>query len=92
VHTESEEREYIYIADDDGNEEKFEVIYQFDAEGKHYILLVPANLPEDEQEAEVYAFRYEEEGEGLNLYMIEDEKEWDLIEEVFNTLNDEFYQ
>ncbi len=89
---ETEEREYIFIPDDEGNEEKFEVLYEFDAEGKHYILVVPAELPEEDQDAEVYAFRYEEEDEGMNLYMIEDPHEWDIIEEVFNTLNHEFNQ
>lgn len=92
MNNEAEDREYIYIPDDDGNEEKFEVIYQFDAEGKHYLLVIPADLPEDGKEAEVYAFRYEEDNEGLNLFMIEDDQEWDMIEEVLNTLNHELYQ
>jgi len=88
--SEHEEREYIFIPDEDGNEEKFEVIYEFEAENNKYILVVPTDLPDDEEEAEVYAFRYDEEGEDVKLYTIEDEKEWDLIEEVFNTLDHEF--
>lgn len=83
------EQEYIFIPDDEGNEEKFEIIYQFDYEDKKYLLVTPADQ-DDEAEAEVYAFRYEENGEGMELYTIQTEEEWDIIEEVFNTLNEEF--
>jgi len=92
MHNSEKEQEYIYIPDENGKEEKFEVLYQFDHEDKHYILLVPADSDNDEDEAEVFAFRYEENDDTINLYMIEDEQEWDIVEEVFNTLNHEFYQ
>lgn len=82
-------QEYIFIPDDEGNEEKFEIIYQFDYEDKKYLLVTPADQ-DDEVEAEVYAFRYEESGEGMELYTIQSDEEWDIIEEVLNTLNDEF--
>lgn len=86
-----DENEYIFIADDEGNEEKFEIIYKFDYEEKSYILVVPSDEEDDdeEDEAEVYAFRYEETEDGYTLHTIEDDAEWDIIEEVFNTLNDE---
>lgn len=69
---------------------KFEVIYEFEADGGNkYIFLVPADLPEEEEEAEVYVFRFDEQGDDIQLYPIEDDNEWDMIEEVFNTLDDE---
>lgn len=86
----SEEKDYIFIPDEEGNDEKFEILYEFDHEDKKYILLVPADLEDEEEEAEVYAFRYEESKNGIELQTIEDEEEWDMIEEVFNTLNHEF--
>ncbi len=84
--------EYIFIPDGDGNEEKFEIIYEFEAEGKNYILLVPADTEyEDEEDEEVYAFRYEEDDKGdLTLFPIEDDAEWDMVEETFHTLEAEF--
>lgn len=85
-----EDIEYIFIPDDEGNDEKFEIVYQFDHEDKHYLLVTPADT--DDEEAEVFAFRFEEDEDGMELYMIEEESEWDMIEEVFNTLNDEFNQ
>lgn len=87
-----QEKDYIYITDDEGNEDKFEIIYQFDHEENQYMLVIPVDLEEDEEEVEVFAFRFEEDKDGVKLHTIEDESEWDMIEEVFNTLNDEFNQ
>ncbi|MBN2983201.1 DUF1292 domain-containing protein [Cohnella algarum] len=87
-----EEAEIIYIPDDEGNDEAFEVIMRFepdDGTDRKYMLLVPAEDVEEEQE--VYAFRYEEDDEGeIKLYPIEDQEEWDMVEETFNTLTAEF--
>jgi len=81
-----DEPEIIYIPDDEGNEEEFEVIMKFelDDSDKKYMMVVPVNG--DDETDEVYAFRYEEDGDDLQLYTIEDEEEWNLVEETFNTL------
>lgn len=87
---EQNERDFMFIENDEGEDEKFEVIYEFEADGGNkYIFLVPADLPEEEEEAEVYVFRFDEQGDDIQLYPIEDDNEWDMIEEVFNTLDDE---
>lgn len=82
-----EEPEIIYIPDDEGNEEEFEVIMKFelDDSDKKYMMVVPL-ISENEEEDEVYAFRYEEDGDDLQLYTIDDEEEWSMVEETFNTL------
>ncbi|WP_276356371.1 DUF1292 domain-containing protein [Cohnella caldifontis] len=89
-----EEAEIIYIPDEDGNEEAFEVIMRFeldDDSGRKYLMVVPAEENEDsDEEQEVFAFRYEEEGEEIKLYPIEAQEEWDMVEETFNTLMSEF--
>lgn len=87
-----EEPEIIYIPDEDGNEEEFEVIMKFEIEsgpfaGKQYMMVVPVEAEGEEEETdEVYAFRYVEDGEDLQLYTIDDEEEWNQVEETFNTL------
>ena len=88
-----EEPEIIYIPDEEGNEEEFEVVMKFEVDGsdQKYMMVVPLNTDsseeEDDEEAdEVYAFRYEEDGDDLKLYTIEDEEEWNMVEETFNTL------
>ena len=84
---EFEEPEIIYIPDEEGNEEEFEVIMKFEVDGsdQKYMMVVPLTGENDEED-EVYAFRYEEEGDDLKLYTIEDEEEWNMVEETFNTL------
>ena len=94
-----EEEEIIYIADDEGNEEAFEVIMRFeldDGTDRKYLMVTPAadgeaDEDEDEDEAqEVFPFRYEEEDGAIKLYPVEEGEEWDMVEETFNTLIDEF--
>ncbi|AWB45667.1 DUF1292 domain-containing protein [Paenibacillus sp. CAA11] len=86
-----EEPEIIYIPDEEGTEEEFEVIMKFEVDGSDakYMMVVPLDS-EDEESEEVYAFRYEEDGEDLKLYTIESDEEWEIVEETFNTLLDEF--
>jgi len=92
AHDEAEalEPEIIYIPDEEGNEEEFEVIMKFEVDGSDhkYMMVVPLEGGEEDTD-EVYAFRYEEEGDELKLYTIDDEEEWNLVEETFNTLLEE---
>lgn len=82
-----EEPEIIYIPDEEGQEEGFEVIMKFEVDGSEskYMMVVPLDS-DDEEADEVYAFRYEEDDDDLKLYVIEDEAEWQIVEETFNTL------
>ncbi|MCC2686268.1 MAG: hypothetical protein K0R75_3167 [Paenibacillaceae bacterium] len=88
-----DEPELIYIADEEGNDEEFEVIMKFEVDdtGKKYMMVVPYSEDEevDVDEEEVYAFRYEEDGDDLTLFTIDDEEEWEIVEETFHTLLDE---
>jgi len=88
----SEERDIIYIPDEDGNEEAFEVLFTFelDENDQKYILVTPEEDSGDGEGTEVLAFRSEEDGDDMTLYLIEDDKEWDMVEETFNALLDEF--
>lgn len=88
-----EENERIIIPDENGEEHLFEVLYTFDVEENNqtYIALAPAEA-EDDDEVEVYAFRYEEaesEEDDLALFPIESDEEWEMVEEVLNTLIEE---
>lgn len=89
-----EEAEIIYIPDEDGNEEAFEVIMRFeldDGSDRKYLMVIPAEDDgESDEEQEVFAFRYDEEGDEIKLYPIEEQEEWDMVEETFNTLMSEF--
>ena len=75
----------LIVVDENGNEIEMEIIFTFvdDSKNKQYVLYTnPA-----EEDGEVFASSYDDEG---NLYPIEDEKEWEMVEEVFGAYIDEF--
>lgn len=81
----------ITITQEDGVEEDFEVVTYFENPdtGINYVFLVPYNESEDEEESQdVYPFRYTENGSDLILAPVEDDAEWEMLEEVLQTLMD----
>lgn len=86
------EEERIIIPDENGDEHLFEVLFTFDIDetNQSYVAVVPVE-DTDEEEQEVFAFRYEEEEneDDFKLFTIETDEEWDLVEELLNTLIDE---
>lgn len=88
-----EEKERIIIPDENGEENLFEVLFTFDVDetNQSYLAVVPAEQTEDE-EVEVYAFRYEEkehDDNDLSLFPIDSDEEWEMVEEMLHTLADE---
>lgn len=88
-----EEKERIIIPDEDGEEHLFEVLATFDVEEtkKTYIAVIPVEELE-EDEVEVFAFRYEikdNDENDLALFPIETDEEWELVEATLETLTDE---
>jgi uncharacterized protein YrzB (UPF0473 family) len=84
-----EEKERIIIPDESGEEHLFEVLFTFDVDEteKSYMVVVPVEQTEAEEQ-EVYAFRFEEpvgKEDDLTLYQIEDDEEWEMVEEMLAT-------
>ena len=75
----------LTVIDENGKEIEMEIIFTFenDDRTKQYVLYTN---PEDES-GEVFASLYDEEG---HLFPVEDENEWQMIEEVFGAYIDEF--
>ncbi len=73
-------QEKIIVIDENNQEIEMEVLFTFDSEdtNKQYVLYFN---PENE-DGEVFASSYTDDGE---LLPIEDDKEWDMITEVFET-------
>lgn len=88
-----EEREQIVIPDEHGDEHLFEVLFTFDVEesGKSYMVLEPVGATEDDEEVEVFAFRFEdgEDEDDLALFPIETDEEWEMVEEMLNTFSEQ---
>lgn len=85
--------ERIIIPDEDGEEHLFETLFTFNVDdtNKSYVAVVPVEQSESD-EVEVYAFRYEMEGEDENdlvLFPIESDEEWELVEEMLYTIAEE---
>ena len=68
---------------EDGSEHEFEMIGEGELDGNHYYALVPL----DEESDEYYIFRgIEDENGEITFETIEDDNEFDAVEEYFNDL------
>ena len=88
----------ITLVDDQGNESLYEILFTFESEdyGKSYILLIPAGS-EPEEQVDVLAFAFnpdeDDDAKDAELYNIESDEEWDMVEGVLDTfLNEENMQ
>ncbi|RUL57089.1 MULTISPECIES: DUF1292 domain-containing protein [Lysinibacillus] len=85
------DEQYFNVTLEDGSEQKCRVILTFDSNDHSYVLytLVDENGHESE---EVSALRFElgDNGEMTNFTSLETEEEWDMVDEVLNTLVAEF--
>ncbi|MGL4772675.1 MAG: DUF1292 domain-containing protein [Clostridium sp.] len=80
--------QFIDLLDEQGNEVKFEVIsfFSIDDLGNEYVVVTPAG--EESEEAFVLKVLQDEEG-NESLVAIEDENEFELVEEAYNLLMQE---
>jgi hypothetical protein len=82
-----DEENIIEITDDDGTVIKCELYDIVEFEDKQYALLVEADT--NEEEPEVVLMRYTEEGEEVFFETIEDDEEFDRVQEYIESLEDE---
>lgn len=93
------EDKYITILDENNVDQLAEVIFTFPYNGENYVLLTPVSEFDEVESLEddytVFAYKYEELEDGTigNLIEIplENNEEWAIIEEMFNTFNDAEY-
>lgn len=82
----AQNEEIFVLTDDDGNEQTFVEMFSFDSEdtGKSYIVLAPdVDTGED---VTVLPYIYNPNDENDMLQPVETQEEFDMIEEVMNTL------
>ena len=75
----------ISLLDENGVESQFEVILTLEAENKEYAILMPVD---DEEAEEALVFRIDQDEEGEMLVPLEDDKEYEIVVDVYNTLMD----
>ncbi|MBO4219062.1 MAG: DUF1292 domain-containing protein [Erysipelotrichaceae bacterium] len=74
----------ITVTTEDGTEREMTIYFTFHSDefGKSYVVF----YDEQDPEAQAYAMSYDEEG---NLEAVENENEWEMIEEVFEVFENE---
>jgi len=73
----------ILLNDENGVEIEFEVITKLDIEDKEYIIVTPKN----EETEDALALRIDKDEDGTEvLVAVEDDEEFELVEEAYETL------
>lgn len=85
-HDHEEEESIIYVTfdDEDGTEVPCTVLDIFECEGREYIAIAPKADVDGEDEAEVYFYRYSEDGEEVKLDDVETDEEWGAVADLFD--------
>ena len=80
----------IILKDQEGNEHKFDLLFTFDSDetGKSYMAYTDNSTTPDGQ-IQVFASTYDPTGEDLNIYPLTDEKEWKVIQEILNGVQEQ---
>lgn len=83
--------DFITITDEDGVEYELEILSELDYQGAHYLVVVPATSPEEEEpeELEVSLLRADEEDGEPILSAITDTEE---LEAVYQLIMDQLYE
>lgn len=82
----------VTLALDDGTQLDCEIVTIFELEGQDYIVLEPQEqaLDPDQEDCEVFVYRYFEKGEGdYSLENIVDDEEYEKVAEYMDELFDE---
>lgn len=78
---ENEEIPVVTLTDEETGEQKdFEFLAEAEIDGKLYYALIPA----DEESEEYYIFRVEQDGDDLTLETIDNDDEFEKVEDYFN--------
>ena len=89
------EENQLTVIDENGTEILCEILFTFESDDydRSYVVYYPAGAENEDADGNVdlhvSAFIPAQGDEGGELIPIEDEKEWDMIEEVINTFLDE---
>lgn len=75
---------YVTFDDESDTEVPCSVLDIFECNGREYIAIAPKDEVEGEEEAEVYFYRYSENGEDVKLDDIETDEEWNDVAELFD--------
>jgi putative Holliday junction resolvase len=75
---------FVLLTDDEGVEEEYRVLRVAEVGGKHYALL--QSTADHEEEPLILRIEGDVEEDTATLVGIDDDDEWDVVAEVFDTL------
>lgn len=90
-----EKEEIIYIEDtitlylENNKEVECDILAIFPIKEQFYIALIPQTPIEGYAEGEYFLYRYQSDGENVELTEIESDEEWEAVEYKFEELLDE---
>jgi uncharacterized protein YrzB (UPF0473 family) len=88
-------KETIYTEDtitlllDEGKEVECDILAIYDVNGQFYAALMPHTPVEGYEDGEYFIYRYQSDGENVELSNIESDEEWEIAEDKFEELLDE---
>lgn len=74
---------------DNNKEVECDILAIFPIEDQFYIALMPQTPIEGYEEGEYFLYRYQSDGENVELTDIESDAEWEAVEDKFEELLDE---
>ena len=85
-----EEKNTFTVMDDSGKEVTCEVLFTFDSEEtkKSYIVYTD-NTTDDDGNVRVYASVYKPDAETTELFPIESEREWKIVETILESIQED---
>ena len=83
-----DEENIIEMTDEEGNVVKCELYDIVEFEGRQYALMIEADT--DDDEPEVVLMRYSEEGDDVYFETIDDDDEFDRVQQYIESLEEEF--
>ena len=84
-----QEQKFVEILSEDGDVIKCEIYDVVDFENKTYALLLPLDVDENDDDAELIVMEYVEEEDSGYFQNIEDEAEFDRVCEYIQNLDDD---
>ncbi|MBQ1367055.1 MAG: DUF1292 domain-containing protein [Firmicutes bacterium] len=78
----------IFIPNDEGGEDEYAILDEFEFEGKKYMVLSEIEADDTLGEDE-YLYEYTEDGDDIELSEIEDDEEFDKVTAYYDSLMQE---
>lgn len=86
---ENEEKQLIETVDEEGNVINFELFDIIEVDGQEYALLLPPDAEEESEDGEILLMRLTKDRDDYLFETIEDDDEFNKVEEYIKTLEDE---